>query len=123
MQDEFVMGEMDLANFYPLLMFKDFDGKGFTVSDEFMTNADVPSLSVSGLIENPVNPFSGKTISTEEKTAHEQYVILSGNWELSLNNGTSFEASKWASVSDDIWNEDNWTFYDETMVLSEHAVN
>jgi len=123
MQDEFVMGEMDLANFYPLLMVKDFDGKGFTVSDEFMTNADVPSLSVSGLIENPVNPFSGKTISTEEKTAHEQYVILSGNWELSLNNGTSFEASKWASVSDDIWNEDNWTFYDETMVLSEHAVN
>ena len=124
MMDELIMGEdeLDVSSYYPLLMVKDFDSKGFTVSDEFMTNADVPSLSVQGLIENPVNPFTGKPINSDEKTAHEQFIILSGNWELLTNSGSAFEASKWASVKDNIWDEDNWTFYDETMVLAEHSV-
>lgn len=111
-----------LECFYPLLMVKDFDAKGFTTSDTFMTNADVPTLATQNLIENAVNPFTGKPINSDEKTAHDQMVIMSGPWDIMVNNGTTFRAARWASVHDDLWNMDNWTFYDEEVVLKEHAL-
>lgn len=111
-----------LECFYPLLMVKDFDAKGFTTSDTFMTNADVPTLATQNLIEDAVNPFTGKPISSDEKTAHDQMVIMSGPWDIMVNNGTTFRAARWASVHDDLWNMDNWTFYDEEIVLKEHAL-
>ena len=57
--------------YYPLLMVKDFDSEGFVTNDEFMTNGDVPVLATNGLIENPVNPCTGKAINSDEKTAHD----------------------------------------------------
>ncbi len=50
-----------------LLMVKDFDAVGFTVSDEFMSNSDVPSLSFEEMIENPINPFTGSLVTHDEK--------------------------------------------------------
>ena len=51
-----------------LLMVKDYNATGELKTDwDFMTSADVPFMAVSGTIENPSNPFTGKTISTEEK--------------------------------------------------------
>ena len=124
MHDELIMGEyeQDMSAFCPLLMVKDFDSRGFTVSDEFMTNADVPSLALENLVEEARNPFTGKIISSDEKTAHEQFIIVSDNWQISSNKGNSFEAANWVSVKDNIWDEGNWTFYDETLVLSEHEM-
>ena len=113
--------QLDLEYYLPLLMVKDFDSHGFTTSEEFMTNADVPTLATAGLIENPVNPFTGKTISSEEKTAHDQFVILSHEWHTSTNNGNTFLPSQWASVRDNPWDLNNWTFYDEICVLDRHA--
>ena len=46
----------DTDFFFPLLMVKDFNAKGFSFSDTFMTTADVPTLATSGLIDNPTNP-------------------------------------------------------------------
>ena len=108
--------------YFPLLMVKDFNSKGFTVSEEFMTNADVPSLAVEGIIENPVNPFTGKLITSDEKYAHEQIIIRSGIIDTAENTGTTFQPSTWASVKDDIWNQDNWTFSDVNTVLTEHVL-
>ena len=107
--------------YFPLLMVKDFSGTGFAVSEEFMTNADVPTLATEGVIENPVNPFTGKPISSSEKTAHDQFLIDSNHWQVSDNNGYSFLPGTWISVSDDIWDKDNWDFYNEEVVLKEHA--
>lgn len=108
--------------YYPLLMVKDFNSQEFTTSEEFMTNADVPTLATEGLIEDPKNPFTGNEINSDEKTAHEQYVILSVDWDVAKNNGNTFFPSQWASVKEDMRDVENWTFYDQTMVLTEHAV-
>ena len=111
----------DAERFFPLLMVKDFGSTGFTTSSEFMTNADVPTLAASGLIENPVNPFTGKAINSDEKTAHDQFIILDWQWDITVNNGNTFLESDWASVRDNIWDPNNWSFNDEYVVLAEHS--
>lgn len=111
---------MNTEYYYPLLMVKDFNSKEFTTNEEFMTNADVPTMALEGLVENPVNPFTGKPINSDEKYAHEQFVIMSSLWDVLVNNGYTFEASHWGSVKDDLRDADNWTFYDAYTVLKEH---
>lgn len=111
----------DVALYYPLFMVKDFNSTEFTTSTEFMTNADVPTLATKDLISNPVNPFTGKTINSDEKNAHKQYIITSGDWRTDVNNGKTFLSAQWASVEDDIWNKENWEFYSEETVLKEHS--
>lgn len=113
----------DVELYYPLLMVKDFDSQEFKESSEFMTNADVPTIAVSGLIENPKNPFTGKIINNDEKYAHEQLIIMSQNWDVAENDGNTFLPAYWASVKDDIWNKDNWSFSDELVVLDEHELS
>ena len=108
----------DMSMFYPLLMVKDFDSSGFNISDEFMTNADVPSIAVEGLIDDPKNPFTGKALDNSEKFAHQQFITMSGQFKISVNNGNSYLPSAWASVKDSIWNKDNWTVYEESTVLN-----
>lgn len=111
----------DAQYYYPLLMVKDFNSNEFTVSDEFMTNADVPTLAVKDVIDNPVNPYTGKALNNDEKYAHEQFVILSDQWSVLENNGNTFLPSKWASVKDDMHNRNNWTVYDTETVLKQHS--
>ena len=112
----------DVEYYYPLLLIKDFDATGFTTSEEFMTNADVPSKAVEGIIDNPVNPFTGKEINNSEKFSHEQFVILSDAYSIGENNGYTFLPSKWASVSDNLWIKENWKFSDTEIVLKEHKL-
>lgn len=114
-------GSSDLLGFFPLLMVKDFDSRTFQTCDTFMTNADVPSLAMEGLIDEPVNPFTGKGLNMEEKTAHPQFASLSHDWEILEDNRTVFPLSQWASVQDNAWNLENWAFYPEQVVLKEHA--
>ncbi len=109
----------DVAEFYPLLMVKDFESKEFTTSEEFMTNGDVPALAVQNLIDNPVNPFTGKLIDSSAKIAHDQYIISSGAWDISINNGNTFLPAKWYSVHDNIWDKTNWKVVAEEAVLPE----
>ncbi len=114
----------DVELYYPLLLVKDFNSTEFSVSDEFMTNADVPVLATDGLIENPTNPFTGKEITNEEKYLHDQYIIINANSSdiyVDTNNGNTFLPARWARVRDDLWNRNNWEFYDEEIVLDEYA--
>ena len=113
----------DGSFYYPLLMVKDFDATGKTaISYEFMTNADVPTLATQGIIENPVNPFTGKPINSDEKYAHDQMVIISREWSADVNNGNTFIADRWASVHTDMRDPNNWTFYTGSTVLKEHKL-
>lgn len=123
--EELMLGDGSLAAtdvelYFPLLMVKDFDSSVYETSDEFMTNADVPTLALKDLVENPVNPFTGKEINDHEKTAHEQFIIMSQEHNTGINRGHAFLPSPWASVKDNIWVEDNWTFYEGEHVLTEH---
>ncbi|MBO5550867.1 MAG: sulfatase-like hydrolase/transferase, partial [Lachnospiraceae bacterium] len=102
--------DTDMEYVNPLLMYKDFGARGFSISDDFMTNADTPTLAMQGLIDNPVNPFTGKVIDNKEKTAHNQLVSMSLNWDILKNNGNVFDTSdaEWFEVHDDIFNKNNW---------------
>jgi len=55
-----------------------------------------------------------------EKGSHEQYIALSWDYNIASNNGKTFLPSQWASVKDDLWDADNWTFYEGEHVLTEH---
>lgn len=77
-EDLIVADDLDLEGYHPILLVKDFadsDADDFVevvsgqvmTSDEFMTNADVPLLALEGIIEQPVNPFTGKTLTDQAK--------------------------------------------------------
>ena len=109
-EDMMLSDEMNALNYNPLLMVKDFDSHGELKTDgAFMTNADVPTIAMADLIMNPVNPYSGKPITCEEKYAHPQMIITSHEHEVSKNNGNMYKPGLWYSVEDDIFDPDNWT--------------
>ena len=75
-----------------------------------MTNADVPTMAFDGLIEDPVNPFTGMKINSEAKK-DKQYVTTSAHFNPVLNNGMTFDTSDgcWYEVTPgDIFDEKNW---------------
>ena len=121
MMDDGETTSRDVEHFYPLLMVKDFNCDEFNTSYDFMTNADVPTLATRDLVDNPTNPFTGKPINSNEKNAHDQFLIMSFNWHVDENNGNTFLPSSWASVRDNLWDKNNWTFYNEEIVLTEHS--
>lgn len=116
-EDELRLGESDIRPYYPLLMVKDFNSEEFVISDEFMTNGDVPALAAEGIIEEAVNPFTGNPINSDEKTAHDQYIIFSEEWDIKTNNGNTYHPAKWYAVHDDMRNPDNWRLVAENAVL------
>lgn len=103
--DEF----MDIEAYYPLLLIKDFNSKEFSVSEEFMTNADVPTYAMQGLIDNPVNPFTGNPINNEDKYSQPLHILGSPKWVVDENNGTTFLPGLWLSVEKDMRDKNNWT--------------
>ncbi len=107
--------------YYPLLMVKDFGATGFTTCEDFMTNADVPVLATDGLIEDPVNPFTGRPISSDEKYAHDQYITFSHEYQFEGIKSTTFPASWWGSVHDDRRDTANWKVFRGEYVLDEHT--
>ena len=94
----------------PVLLVKDFDATGFTVNYDFMTNADTPSLALQGIVESPVNPFTGNPIDMSPKE-QDQYIYVSGSGSVLENNGTQFveEDRRWYTVHDNIFDKDNWS--------------
>lgn len=103
-------GALDAMWYNPLLLVKDFNSSGpLTTDPDFMTNADVPSLAFAGLIEDPVNPFTGKPINSEPKNAEELFVFTSREYDVLINNGNTFLPAPWYSVHGSIFGESNWS--------------
>ena len=95
----------------PLLLLKDFNATGELSSDmTFMSTADVPFLSVEGIIENPVNPFTNNPISMDEKKDGE-YIANSHLWSPDGQNKNTFKIAdnEWYHVKDNIFVDSNWT--------------
>ena len=106
-------GEFSSEYYSPVLLVKDFDSHGFTVSDEFMTNADTAYLATRGLIEDPVNPFTGNPIDTAYKDDDEVLVFASHEYMINENNGNTYIPGPWYSVSGDMRDIDNWEYEGE----------
>ncbi len=101
---------LDAMALEPLLLVKDFDSRGFTTDNSFMTSADVPTLATRELIDNPVNPFTGKPITDEAKYDGEQLILFGTEHRPEFNNGNAFLPGSWFSVHDDIFAAENWAF-------------
>ncbi len=112
----------DVERYMPLLLVKDFNSTELTVDDTFMTNADVPTLAFKDTVENPINPYTKQPVDSSDKTEHPQFIIQSWAWEVTgVENETTFPAAPWAQVADNIWEKENWSFYEPEIVLKEHA--
>ena len=103
---------VDFEEYNCVLMVKDYDQSGFTYSDELMTNADVPTLAMDGIIDNPVNPFTGNPINSDEKISGPvtiaRYELVSTEEEQN-----SELVAHWYSVTDNIWEQSNWEYIGE----------
>ena len=109
-QFDVICNDEDMEYFMPLLMVKDFDAKGFTVSEEFMTNADTPVIATSGLIEDPVNPFTNNPITSDAKSDFRT-VFLSTIISTETNGGNTFLPGSWFTFKGgDIHDPDNWEY-------------
>ena len=112
--DELVLDDIgfDVEHVYPVLLVKDFNATGFTTCDDFMTNADTPTLALSGVVDSPVNPFTGNPINMDSK-AGDQYIYISGSGDVLAVNGTKFDEDDhyWLAVHDNIFVKDNWSKY------------
>ena len=108
----------DIEFYQSMLLVKDFNAKGFTVNDEFMTNADVPYLATQGLIDSPINPFTGNPLySNQKQEGAEHWIIVSNEWDIKKNNKNQFLPSRWASFSGNANDESSYTFYEGSFVL------
>jgi len=93
--------------FNPVLLVKDFNSSDdFRTDMTFMTNADVPVLAMQDIIEDTVNPFTGKTISSDPK--NDPLLILihrahpRNNNEFEINNRNSYY------IKENIFKAENW---------------
>ena len=109
---------IDLEMYYPLLMVKDFDSQEYQVSDEFMTNADVPTIAMSNVIDSPVNPYTGNKIYNSVKSEKIHYIIHSNETSTLSNNGNTFLPSRWVKFEgNNVWNKDSWTILEKESIL------
>ena len=102
--------EFDALTVNPVLLVKDFDSSGYTVSYDFMTNADTPYIAMQGVISDPVNPFTGNPIAEADKD-EEQIIYISDECDIGTNNGCVFvdPDGYWLNVNDNIWDDENWS--------------
>ena len=103
---------IDAESTNPVLLFKDYttpEDKGVTTDDTFMTNADVPTMALSGIVEDPVNPFTGKAINSDRKK-EGPIVVIGNKIEVNAETDMVFDAPSipWYSVHDDIFDPNNW---------------
>lgn len=103
---------LDMINFNPLLMVKDFNSKEFKTDNSIMTNADVPYLAMEGVIKNPKNPFTGKKIESVDKTG-DHYVKIGGDFRIDKNQGNVYKPGRWAIVKGDCLKRENWKVLDK----------
>ena len=101
---------LDGESYAPLLMVKDFDSHGSLVTNnDFMTNADTPYLATKGIIDNPVNPYTGNPI-TDQGKKDGVMIYRSDHWNPKNNMGYTYSEGDWFFVNNDIWKIENWKY-------------
>ena len=94
----------------PVFLFKDFNSNAaLSINNDFMTNADVPFYTINGLLDNPLNPFTGNPITTQPKengifitTYHAPMVGNHGKYVFNINK------DQWMYLHDSIYEASNW---------------
>jgi hypothetical protein len=113
-----------LQAYHPLLLVKDFADRTARPAGEpaamvtdrhFMTNADVPLLATAGIIENPVNPFTGVPLSSRKDGGIT--LTTSASWAPQKHGVNTFTigADEWLHVTTDIFKGENWRWENTTL--------
>lgn len=107
--------ELRPNQFHPLLLVKDFGENGtLKVTDEFMTNADVPVMAVKGFEAADKNPFTGKEISeSNAKSEKEKGALVCTSsmfmpYQTTSKTGFSVGNDEWWRVKENIFDPKNW---------------
>lgn len=98
----------DLMWYNALLLVKDFNSTELTTDYTFMTNADTPTLAFADLFENPVNPFTGERITSDQKLESEQHIAYSALWDIKNYHGSTFVGIEWLTVKNDYFDKSGW---------------
>jgi hypothetical protein len=99
----------NLEAYAALLLVKDFNSNGILViNNSFMTNADVSLITLNGIVENPINPFTMKILESDKKngvTIVTSYSIQ-GDKNITQN---KIASDQWLHVHTNIYDPANWT--------------
>jgi membrane protein insertase Oxa1/YidC/SpoIIIJ len=107
--EPFFSGESK-EKYNPVFLVKDFNQHGrLAFNNDFMTNADVPALTLMDLLDDPVSPFTGNPITTETKndgifitTCHIPMANAHGKYRFSI------KRNEWLYLTDSIFESSNW---------------
>jgi hypothetical protein len=105
-----------VSTYNPLLMVKDFTAEGRLATDNsFSSNADVPVTATQGIINNPVNPFTGKRLMKNKSSGLT--ITTSSAWAPDKQEKTKFniKGNEWLHVHDNIFDPQNWKFIQEPL--------
>ena len=91
----------DAMIYQALLMVKDFNSNEFSTDPTFMTNADTPAIAFEGIIDNPVNPFTGQKIDMSGKETDEKHIAFAVDYNTETNNGCQFKDIIWIGFKGD----------------------
>ena len=98
---------------HSLLLYKDFEDSGSLKTDSrFMTTADVPILAMEGIVENPVNPFTGNSVDSDNKKDGVLVTTHLNLWSPEHNKSEyifTVSDDSWYHVKDNIFVDSNWT--------------
>ena len=118
--EELFFSQINVEWYNCLLMVKDFDSEGFATDDTFKTNADVPVIATNGIIDAPVNPYTGNPIDSDLKSG-DLYISYSmdqdeDTWNPNYNSGNAFAYTAdtvWFKlINGNIYEPDNWVLVD-----------
>ena len=112
-----IVRDVNMESFNCLLMVKDFGATGFNICEDYMTNADVPYLATTGIIENPVNPFTGNALTMDGKTDYPMLIYDSEDWNvggadtIAAGDAITFSEGDWYAFNGTrIFNRESWEF-------------
>ena len=60
----------------PILMYKDFNKKGYEEKNDFMTNADAPYLTIKDISKDMKNPWTGNEITMDRKNEMDKFNLF-----------------------------------------------
>ncbi|MDR1222264.1 MAG: membrane protein insertase YidC [Tannerella sp.] len=99
------------TRYNPVLMVKDFNAAGSLLQNwDFMTNADVPQLALDGIVDDPVNPWTGRLFSEKGKengafiTDSAAFMAYDQDWNI-----FAIKNDEWMHVHDNVLDKNNWS--------------
>ena len=106
--DAKILNSRPAEKYNPLLLVKDFNSRGIIErSDEFMTNADVPTIVTSGSLGKQINPYTGKSIVASLKD--EKILLFGGPWDAKEQKENSYVIDTIIEVKNqNIFDPENW---------------